>query len=147
MSKLEDFQNDMNEVVMSLMDEYLKPLIESDIIVKGVFDLPKEKVSKVFNKHFMFNTEKLGIRLSLFENNTNPIICDYTYNGIVIKPKGYYILKKGYKMPSQLDILHQCVKQNTHEPDIKRLQKGQELLMEYLNKNNTTKKWSGKNEF
>lgn len=80
----------------------------------------------------MFNTEKLGIRLSLFENNTNPIICDYTYNGIVIKPKGYYILKKGYRMPSQLDIIHQCVKQNTHEPDTKHLQEGYTSLTEAL---------------
>lgn len=132
MSNLEEFQNEMNEVVLGLMDEYIKPLIESDILVKGEFDIPKEKISEVFNKHFMFNTDKLGIRLSLFEDHINPIICDYTFDGNKIKPQGYYVLKKGQKIPSQYDILYQCVKQNTHEPDIKHLQEGYTSLTEAL---------------
>lgn len=46
----------------------------------------------------------------------------YHFDGIPIDPVSYYILPEGTRNVDVLEILQECVKQNTHKPDIKHLQ-------------------------
>ncbi|WP_304576603.1 hypothetical protein [Romboutsia ilealis] len=121
MSKLELFQEDMNKVVYQLIDTHIKPLIDSKVLIKGKFEPPKEDVKEVFSKHFEFNTDDLGIQVVVFEDSINPIVCEYTYKGLVIDPVGYYVLDSEKRSVSHIEILEQCIIQDTHKPNIKAL--------------------------
>jgi len=47
------------------------------------------------------------------------------YKGRKIKPDGHYIQKQNDTRVGLLQILQECVKQDTHQPDIKFLQRGE----------------------
>lgn len=133
MSKLELFQEDMNKVVQQLIDIHIKPLVDAKVLIKGRFEPPKEKVKEVFNKHFDFNTDDLGIQVCLFEDHLNPIVCEYTYKGLTVDPIGHYVLSSENRDLSHIEILKQCIIQDTHKPNIKALQEGFAVLTsEYI---------------
>lgn len=44
------------------------------------------------------------------------------YKGNKLYPQGHYILPSPYREPELLEILKECIKQDTHSPDIKELQ-------------------------
>ena len=133
MSKLKMFQEDMDKVVNDTI-KHIIPLLKEKVLITGVFEPPKGKVSEVFSKHFAFDTKDLGILISILEEDIRPVKCDYTYKGLVIKPEGYYILKEDHRQPSQIEILEQCVKQNTHKPNIRPLQEGYASFIEYMDR-------------
>jgi len=47
---------------------------------------------------------------------------EYYYKGVKIDPECYYIRPDNYSEVSLLEILHECIAQNTHSPDIKKLE-------------------------
>lgn len=46
----------------------------------------------------------------------------YVYGGIELKPDGYYIRPEGCQEVSTLQILHEAMRQDRYDPDIKHLQ-------------------------
>ncbi len=46
----------------------------------------------------------------------------YHYKGIPIDPQGYYILPDDYREAPTIEILLECIKQDSFKPDIKHLQ-------------------------
>lgn len=102
------------------LDEYAKPTLESfsslinnsDINMIGwkiLVDVPKdfiEKYSLVEDIQFVLEDNKLT----------------YYYYGIKINPEAYYIRPDNYRNPSILEILQECIKQDTYKPDIKHLE-------------------------
>jgi len=58
----------------------------------------------------------------------------YYYRGCEVRPDCYFLRPKGYQKVSTLQILQECVKQDTHQPDIKPLElpKDSEIKMERI---------------
>ena len=46
----------------------------------------------------------------------------YSYDGIELKPDSYYIRPEGCQEVSTLQILHEAMRQDRYDPDIKHLQ-------------------------
>ena len=136
------FIEDMDKVVNDTVAKHIKTLIKSIVIISGELETNKDKVIEVFSKHLNFDTKDLGILVSILEEDIRPVKCDYTYKGLVINPEGYYILKEDHRQPSQIEILEQCVKQNTHKPNIRPLQEGYASFIEYMDRKDVGgKKW------
>ena len=53
----------------------------------------------------------------------------YTYQGRKLEPKCYYLRPDDYHEVTTLQILQQCVLQDTHKPDIKFLEEGKTELI------------------
>ena len=72
-------------------------------------------------------------------------IVSYYYKGLKLNPDCYYLRPDEYYSPTVLDILQECIRQDTHIPDIKFLERGdklkrgnrlKEILSEYKNNKN-----------
>lgn len=57
-------------------------------------------------------------------SNNSRADMSYLYKDAVVKPDGYYVLPNPCVDVSTLRILQECIKQNTHKPDIKPIQDG-----------------------
>lgn len=72
------------------------------------------------------------IEIKFFIDGTNEFNEKYCYNskqaaefyykGTKLKPDCYYMRPSNYYEPSIVEILHECMKQNTYKPDIKHLE-------------------------
>lgn|GEM_PF-7106607 len=51
----------------------------------------------------------------------------YFYKGSELEAKSNYILPENYITPNTLDILKECIKQDTHRPDIRHLESASNL--------------------
>lgn len=47
---------------------------------------------------------------------------EYYYKGLKVEPDCYYLRPDNYREVSTLEILQECIKQDTHEPDIKKIE-------------------------
>jgi len=96
--------------------EEIKKLNDIDINIvetKFILDIPNiSKYSLNDDVIVCVNVDKNGVNI------------EYYYNGLKIEPKCYYLRPEHYYPVETLTILHECIYQDTHEPDIKFLEDG-----------------------
>lgn len=81
-------------------------------ITFGIFP-SKEMLEKFgLNDQFRFVVENANGRAKM----------TYYYSEVKVQPQGYYILPENYREVPLLEMLQECVKQDTYAPDIKPLQ-------------------------
>lgn len=113
--KTEEFTKMLDEVSLKKWEEIydvLKNIKDINSISFTVFPT-KEKLSE-FNLTEDFNF--------MIENKNGSGKMKYFYKSYPVQPESYYLLPENYREVPLLEMLLECVKQDTHKPDIKHLQ-------------------------
>lgn len=117
--KQKEFESELNEKIK--------------IQVKKLDEFVFDKELKIHNVNFF--VEPVDDVLSKYGlNNDISFMADYSPKGvnvkfyfknIELKPECYYMRPDDYHEVTVLEILKQCIKQNTYKPDIKFLERGE----------------------
>lgn len=92
--------------------ECLKDTTDIYSITFGVF--PSVELLSEFGLNEKFNFSVTN------ENGQGKM--NYFYKGLQVEPESYYLLPENYREVSTMEMFHECVRQDTHRPDIKHLQ-------------------------
>ncbi len=111
-----------NSDLIFFIDSIRKKLYESvkDINIQFVnisFNIP---VTSDFLYKYKLN-KKFDFIADL--KDWNDVDVNIHYNGCKIKPDGYYLRPDDWVEPHLLDVLQECIKQDTYKPDITHLEK------------------------
>lgn len=115
----EEFIKELNEIVQKNYHRVLDAIKELDVKVNGFSFLPevpleiKEKYGLNEDLTFMVGVSGDGGRT------------DYLYKGLIIEPDCYYVRPDDYHEVPLLTMLQEAIKQDTHNPDIKYLERGE----------------------
>ena len=109
------FIKELNTIVQNLYSEKIRNLIK-DGLLSFKIKLNDTKINNLLNK---YNLENFSIHIKLDYG----LKTEYCYKDIDIKPKGYWILPNNSREPELLEILRECIMQDTYEPDITHLQR------------------------
>lgn len=102
----------------------------SEIIYKIVY---KVVVDDEFLKLYDLNSSVEFLVEAVADGGT----MKYYYKGVEIAPDGFYMLPDDYTEPTTLEILWEAIEQDTHAPNIKRLQSPKyyaDNMKDYINK-------------
>lgn len=118
------FFNELDSVVQIKWKDDIFPQVKLLNVISIAILIKDEKISQIFKKYIGDNYNKIDVVLSVDTTcylKESKIL--YVYNNMEVKPEGYYILPDNAKYASMIDILKECIKQDTYKPDIKHLQK------------------------
>lgn len=113
--KTQQFIEELDKVSLEKWNEIydvLKGKTDIYSITFGIF--PSKEMLERFglNDQFRF----------VVENANGKAKMTYYYNEVKVQPQGYYLLPTNYREVPLLEMLQECVKQDTYAPDIKPLQ-------------------------
>lgn len=119
-----EFINDLNKIVLNEYNKIRELLNKSwGNLIEFKFFVNR---SNEFNEKFGLNE---SIQFVITVNNyPSEQKCEYYYNGRKMEPDCYYIQPENYYQPTIIEMLQECIKQDSHKPNIKHLE----------NKNNET---------
>lgn len=119
-----EFISDLNKIILNeynkiceLINNDWGKLIEFKFFVDG---------SDEFNEKFGLN-KSIQFVITINKHSTKQE-CEHYYNGRKIEADCYYIRPDNYYQPTIVEILQECIKQDSYKPNIKHLE----------NKNNET---------
>jgi hypothetical protein len=116
----ESFVKELHEIISDDYKIRISSIMECNNIIALIMIMDDKNTLNLLQKYSLPH-DKLQIRLSVHDGM---IQVQYYFNRIKLDPVSNYILPKDYRQPSVLEILRECVKQNTHKPDIRRLEIG-----------------------
>lgn len=108
---------DLDEIIMPLWNE-LYSKIKGYNVVEIEIKVNDENVKSVFNKYIENSKNYFSVNLAV----KNHAYVNFYYKNKKINPVCYYVQPKGAKYVDQIDILKECLLQDTNEPNIKHLE-------------------------
>jgi len=113
--KTQEFTKKLDEISLKKWEEIyeaLKGITDIQAITFTIF--PSKEMLSEFNLTEDFNF--------MIENKNGHGKMKYFYKNYQVQPESYYLLPENYREVPLLEMLLECVKQDTHKPDIKHLQ-------------------------
>ena len=115
----EEFIKALDTVVKKNYNKILDNIKEWDIKINGFSFLPEMDLET--KKRFSLNEDiTFQVQITGGGGSTN-----YLYKGLIIEPDAYYLRPDDYHEVSTLTMLQEAIKQDTHNPDIKYLERGE----------------------
>ena len=113
------FTNEVDAVVQSEWKKIIQIIQDANVKVLSLkFEIKlKDDILTRFglNNYFRFVAE--------FNPGESKML--YLYKDMVLEPINYYLRPEDYHEVSLLEILHQCIVQDTYQPDIRFLERGE----------------------
>lgn len=112
-----EYNTELIDIIDVVRKKLYNHITDNDIqLVKISFLIPATE--EFLNKY------KLNTDFKFIANLTdwNEVEVDIHYKDIKIKPEGFYLIPDNWVEPHLLDIFQECIKQDTHTPDIKKLE-------------------------
>lgn len=111
---------DLDEIIMPICNELYNKIKDYNVI--GIkLEVNDENVKSIFNKYIKSSEDYFSITINFTVKNLHGEV-DFYYKDKKINPKCYYIRPKGVRYVDQIDILKECLLQDTNEPDITHLE-------------------------
>lgn len=112
-----EYDKDINNIITEIRNNLYDRLLTLDINFTNIsFLVP---ITNDFIEKYKIN-DKFEFIASFSDWNDVELIINY--NGRKIEPISFFVKPDNYVEPHLLDIFQECIKQNTHTPDIKKLQ-------------------------
>lgn len=119
---------------MEINNEFFKEL---DIVIREELNkliqlIEGTKITKFTFEITLSNDNLKKFKLSedfIFLVDSTPTSCEvkYYYKNLPLEPINYYLRPDDYHEVSTLEMLQQCVLQDTHQPDIRFLERGEKI--------------------
>ena len=113
---MEDFIKEIDDIIQRDYKEKAIEILNNPCISSMLLNLNNDSIKSVLDKHRLNN---ISLKLEL---NNPTVRVHYYYCGVEIEPECYWLRPKNYREPSQLEILQECIKQDTFRPNIKHLE-------------------------
>lgn len=111
---------DLDDIILPLRNELYNKIKDYNVIgIKA--EVNDEGVKSIFNKYIKGSEDYFSITVNFTVGNLY-IDVEFYYKDKRVNPKCYYIRPKGARYVDQIDILKECLLQDTNEPDITHLE-------------------------
>lgn len=122
MNRNKEFFEQIDKIVKREYESVLEAIVKTEVKVRSFsFDVA---VDENLLKQYSLNKD---IRL-IAETVPDSISMRYLYKDMPLEPINYYLRPDDYHEVSTLQILEQCIAQDTHKPDIMFLERGEKEL-------------------
>lgn len=116
------FFEDLDKVVRPKWSAICEKM-KGESIVSIEIEIDNCDIKEVFNKYLEDNKDYFHIHLATSSYDRRRCLdINYYYKGKRVDPICYYVKPKCAKRASQLDILRECIRQDTNNPDIRHLE-------------------------
>jgi hypothetical protein len=124
---MEEKNQEFIQILNNLSNEKWLEIFEALKDVTGIYSIsfsifPSEEFFKKFNL-------TSDIHFSVVNNNGEGKM-KYFYKKVTIDPNCYYVRPENYREVSLLEVLTECILQDTHQPDIKHLEVPHRMIEE-----------------
>lgn len=119
-----NFKKDMDILVKEKVKEII-PIFQEYGIYEAHVEVNADKLDEILKKYFTkeeYDNINVTLNINAIQNSCEVY---FYYKKRRIESQGHYILPKNYKPVSTLEILKECIKQDTNTPDIKSLEMGE----------------------
>lgn len=111
------FLTKLDEIIQKYWRDVLCSKLDGLILYEFTIVIPEELTKLLFAEFELNSDIQIGVHSKYATARTKCF-----YKNTEIEPKCYYIQPENCIQPTILDILRECIKQDTHTPNIKHLE-------------------------
>lgn len=116
-----EFTDRLNKIIMKKFN-ILSPVLSECLVSSFKMVLATEELHDILKDYIPEGYKNIGARYIFSVSQYEPNKVEWDYKNININPNGYYIRPDKSRFITILETLRECIKQDTHRPNIQGLE-------------------------